>query len=162
MVESQVTSGREKQLPGTFLVFAGCDPSKVNEVVDLCLENIARLQGTPQEINETWFNRAKELIDVADAMEHETPGAQASVAAINELFGLGYAYHDEFPGKIRAVQLSQVQSLARSRLRDCIVTISTPTPDVVKTKPGERKYESFQPVDLTPRGVQHDTGAAGK
>ncbi|MDB5173170.1 MAG: peptidase domain protein [Phycisphaerales bacterium] len=162
MVESQTIPGREKQLPGTFLVFAGCDPGKVNEVVDLCLENIARLQGTPQDINETWFNRAKELIDVADAMEHETPGAQASVAAINELFGLGYAYHDEFPRKIREVQLSQVQSLARSRLRDCIVTISTPTPDVVKTKPGERKYPSFQPVDLTPRGVQHDTGAAGK
>ncbi|HWE94199.1 MAG TPA: pitrilysin family protein [Tepidisphaeraceae bacterium] len=162
VVESQATPGRDKNLPGTFLVFAGCDPSKVNEVVDLCLENIARLQGTPQDINETWFNRAKELIDVADAMEHETPAAQASVAALDELFGLGYAFHDQFPGKIREVQLSQVQSLARRRIRDCVVTISTPLPDVVKTKPGERTYPSFPPVDLTPRGVQHDTGAAGK
>src|SRR5205814_87885 len=38
--------GRNAKLPGTFLAYAGCDPTKVNEVIDLMLENIARLQGS--------------------------------------------------------------------------------------------------------------------
>jgi len=43
-------------------------------------------------------------------------------------------------------------------LRSCIVTISTPKPEVVNIKPGVRTYDSFPAVDLTPRGVQHDVG----
>jgi predicted Zn-dependent peptidase len=50
VVQSQDWPGREKAHPGTFFVFAGCDPSKVNEVVDLILQNVARLQGTDAEI----------------------------------------------------------------------------------------------------------------
>ncbi len=161
VVESQNSAGRDPSLPGTFLVFAGCDPAKVNEVVDLCLENIARLQGSENDINTTWYGRAKELITVADAMDHETPAAQASSAALDELYGLGYDWHAGFADKIKTVGLLAVQSLARSKLRECIVTISTPAPDSVTIKPGKRVYESFPPVDLTPRGVQHDTGAAG-
>ncbi|HET6249425.1 MAG TPA: pitrilysin family protein [Tepidisphaeraceae bacterium] len=160
VAESQNSAGRNNQLPGTFLVFAGCDPSKVNEVVELSLENIARLQGNEKDINMTWFGRAKELITVADAMEHETPGAQASTAAIDELFGLGYAWQDQFADKIRAVELPGVQALAKNRLRDCVVTISTPKPEDVTVKAGLRKYESFPTVDLTPRGVTHDAGGA--
>ena len=51
-----------------------------------------------------------------------------------------------FPGR-RAVEL---------------VAIDEPkitSPDQVKIKAGRRQYDSFPPVDLTPRGVQHDTGA---
>ena len=60
------------------------------------LENIARLQGTPAEINEDWFKRSKELIVVADAMENETPAQQAEQAALDELYGLGYDWHHGF------------------------------------------------------------------
>ena len=156
VVESQNVPGRSQKLPGTFLVFAGCDPRKVNEVVDLCLENIARLQGGEADINPTWYARAKELIAVADAMEHETPAQQASTAAVDELLGLGYAFHDQFDAQMKRVEMPAVQSLARSRLRECVVTISTASPEVVTIKPGKRTYESFPPVDLTPRGVTHD------
>ncbi|HWE00762.1 MAG TPA: pitrilysin family protein [Tepidisphaeraceae bacterium] len=161
VVESQNSAGRAPNLPGTFLVFAGCDPAKVNEVVELCLENIGRLQGNGNDINATWYKRAKELIVVADAMEHETPAAQAASAALDEIHGLGYKWHDQFADKIKTVEMNQVQALARRRLRDCIVTISTPVPDAVTVKAGRRMYPSFPPVDLTPRGVQHDTGAGG-
>ncbi len=162
VVYSQVSSGRSPALPGTFFVFAGCDPAKVNEVVDLILENIARVQGTPEDINVQWFNRSKELINLADALDHETPAQQATTAALDELYGLGYDYHARFPRNISAVALAQVQSLARRRLRQCVVTISTPLPDAVKIKPGVRRYSSFPPVELTPRGIQHDTGGASK
>lgn len=160
VADAQNIPGREKALPGTFMVYAGCDPKNVNQVVDLILENIARLQGTDQEMNVNWFKRAKELIVVADAMEQETPGAQAQQAALDELMGLGYDWHRQFAGKIRAVSLDDVRRTARQRLRQCVVTVSTPAPEKVNIKTGLREYTSFPPVNLTPRGVQHDTGGA--
>jgi zinc protease len=155
---TQNLQGVRPNLPGTFFVLAGCQPDKVNDTVDQILLNMARVQGSEQDIVPDWFNRAKEMITTADAMDHETPAQQAATAALDELYGLGYAYHDQFDEKIRAVSLQQVQELARKRLRACVVTISTPKPEVVNVKPGVRTYDTFPPVDLTPRGVQHDVG----
>ena len=69
-----------------------------------------------------WFKRAKELMVVADAMENETPAAQAQMAALDEVLGLGYDYHKQFPDKVRGVTLEQVQQMAHQRLRECVVT----------------------------------------
>ena len=96
------------------------------------------------------------MATTSDALEHETPAEQATQAAIDELYGLGYNYHDQWAPMINAVKLDQVRRVARTRLSKCVVTVSTPAPDAVKIKPGERTYGSFPPVDLTPRGVQHD------
>ncbi len=160
VVYAQIAPGRGPALPGTFFVFAGCDPSRVNEVVDLILENIARVQGTPEDINVKWFSRSKELITLADALDHETPEEQAATSALDELYGLGYDFHNQFSKNIVDVKLPQVQSVARRRLRQCVVTISTPKPDAVQIKTGLRTYPTFPPVELTPRGIQHDTGGA--
>ncbi|HZZ44469.1 MAG TPA: pitrilysin family protein [Tepidisphaeraceae bacterium] len=162
VVQAQNIPGREKDMPGTFVVYAGCDARKVNEVVDVILENIARLQGTPQEVNEKWYERSKQLITTSEAMQNETPTEQASTAALDELFGMGYEYHKSFTNKINAVMLDEVRAISHQRLWSCVVTISTPDPSLVQIKTGERTYDKFAPVDLTPRGVQHDTGGAGK
>jgi zinc protease len=151
--------GLNAQLPGTFFVYAGCDAKNVNEVVDTILENIARLQGTPRDVNEDWFRRSKELVVVSDAMANQTPAEQAQTAAVDELYGLGYDYHDRFADRIDAVGLPAVREAARARLRSCVVTVSTPAPELVGTKPGVRTYSSFPEIDLTPKGVEHD--AAG-
>jgi zinc protease len=158
VVHAVNSPGRSPRLPGSFFVYAGCEPSKVNEVIDVIVENVARLQGTPKDANEDWFRRSKDLVVVAEAMETETPSAQAEQAALDELYGLGYNWHQQFADKIRAVQFPEVQRAARERLTECVVTVSTPQPEQVKVKPGRRQFDSFAPVDLTPRGVQHDTG----
>ena len=158
VADARNVPGRDASLPGTFEAYAGCDPKNVNRVVELTLQNIARVEGTPQDVNMDWFNRAKELMVVADAMENETPAAQAQLAAVDEVLGLGFDYHKQFPGRVREVTLPQVQEIARQRLRDCIITISTPRPDLVQIKPGVRTYTSFPPVDLAPKGVTHDVG----
>jgi zinc protease len=149
--------GRSKELPGNFFVYAGCDPGKVNEVVDVILENIARLQGSEQDTQPGWFERSKQLITTSDAMANETPAEQAMTAALDELNGLGYNYHDQFPRRINQVNLDDVRAIASERLIKCVVTICTPAPEAVKVEKGERTYDSFPPVDLTPRGVQHDS-----
>ncbi|HSU65484.1 MAG TPA: pitrilysin family protein, partial [Tepidisphaeraceae bacterium] len=150
------------RLQGTFEAYAGTEPQNVNRVVDLTLENIARVEGSPKDVNMDWFKRSKELMVVADAMENETPNAQAQLAAVDEVLGLGYDYHKQFPDAVRAVTLEQVQKTARQRLRNCIVTISTPKPELVGIKPGVRTYTSFPEVDLAPKGVTHDVSSGGK
>jgi zinc protease len=156
-VDAQVSPGQSQKIPGTFTVMAGCEPGKVNEVIDLILLNIARLQGTPQDLHPDWFGRSQQLITTFDAMENETPAAQASQAALDELYGLGFDYHQHFAERIDAVKLPEVPAVARGLLRDCVITVSTPKPDLVNKTTGKREYTSFPPVDLTPRGVQHDT-----
>ena len=65
--------------------------------------------------------------------------------------------HKHFGENINAVKLEDVPAVARDRLRTCVITVSTPKPDGVNKTTGKREYSSFPPVDLTPRGVQHDT-----
>jgi zinc protease len=154
--------GVSPRTPGTFLAYAGCDPKNVNACADVILESIARLQGSDADINAQWFARSKSLITTGDAVQNETPAAQAQQAALDELYGLGYDYHDHFADRVNAVTISAVRRYATEHLRQCVITISTPEPDKVTVKQGTRTYPSFPEVDLTPRGVQHDTGGAQK
>ena len=158
VVAAQNWLGRSAQTPGTFFVYAGCKPDKVNEVVDQILLNIGRLQGTPEDIQVNWFDRSKELLITDEAMSKETVSEQATSAALDELWGLGYDYSRHLPERVKAVKLQDVQTAARERLRRCVVTVSTPAPELVKTTTGIRFYASFPPVELTPKGVQHDAG----
>jgi zinc protease len=150
--------GLNATIPGTFIAYAGCEPKNVNEVVDVMLESVARLQGSDADMQADWFRRSKQLIVTGDAIDNETPAAQATLAALDELYGLGYNYHEKFADRINGVSLDDIRKLAASRLQECVITVSTPDPDKVKIKEGSRTYPTFPTVDLTPRGVQHDTG----
>ena len=70
--------------------------------------------------------------------------------------------HAGFADRVNKVSISDVRHLARARLRECVVTVSTSEPEKVTVKTGAREYKSFPKVDLTPRGVQHDTGGGNK
>ncbi|MGD1276289.1 MAG: pitrilysin family protein [Tepidisphaeraceae bacterium] len=150
--------GRAASLPGVFAAYAACDPKNVDQVIDVILENVARLQGTEQDIQPQWFDRCKDVITTTEALQTQTPQEQASLAAVDELLGVGYNHPAGFAQRISAVKLPMIQALSRSRLRRCVVTICTPAPQLVKTAAGGRTYSTFPPVDLTPRGVQHDVG----
>ena len=154
---AQVFPGRSPELPGVFMAYAGCEAKDVNEVVDVMLESIARLQGTPQDINTDWFARAKELIVTSDALDMETAAEQAETAALDELLGLGHDFHDQFARRIEGATVEDVRRIARVLLRECVVTVTTDKPELVQAKEGVRTYDAFAPVDLTPRGVQHDS-----
>jgi zinc protease len=156
VVHAQDLPGKDEKIPGTFFAYAGCDPDKVNEVVDVMLENIARLQGPPQAVNVDWFNRSKALVTTSEAMNRETPAEQARTAAMDEVDGVGFDWHDKLGERIQSVTLDQVRGVAAKKLKSCVVTVTTPSPELVQVKTGVRTYKEFPPVDLTPRGVQHD------
>jgi zinc protease len=151
--------GRSDKLTGCMMAYAACDASKVNQVTDLILLNMARLQGSDADMQPDWFNRSKALIATADALENETPDAQAERDALDELLGLGFDYHTLLNAEIGVVTLDDIRAYADTRLRDCIVTICTPDPQSVTVAAGRRQYTSFPVVDLTPKGIQLDTGA---
>jgi zinc protease len=159
VVHAMTSPGQSRDLAGAFLAYAGTDPRKVNEVVEIMLQNIARAQGTEQDMSPGWFERAKQLMLIGEAMERETAGEQATVAALDELYGLGYDHHLARPAKIKAVSIDDVRNTARARLRRAVVTISTPLPEQVRIEPGVRTYDAFPAIDLTPKGVQHDMPA---
>ena len=150
--------GLNEKLPGAFWSYAVCDPKNVDQCLDQMLLNFARLQGSDQDIDTKWFDRAKHMIVSIDAMDNETAEKQASVAALDELYGLGYQYHDDFAKRIQAVTIDQMREAAKTRLRDCVIAVSTAEPELVKTKAGVREYKSFPKADLTPKGTQHDVG----
>ena len=157
VVHAVNSPGRSEELPGTFIVYAGCDPSKVNEVIDVILENVARLQGTPADMQADWFERSKQLAVTSDALDNERASDQANTAALDELYGLGYDHHEQFDERVNAVTIDDVRAVSAGRLSRCVITVSTPDPKAVEVKPGTRTYQSFPPVDLTPKGVEHDT-----
>jgi predicted Zn-dependent peptidase len=156
---SENVPGRSDQYKGTFLVYAVCDPKNVNKVTNAIILNMARLQGTEADIQKDWFTRCKDMITTSEALATEKPADQASQAATDELFGVGYKYHQGFADRIDAVKLPEVQDVARNLLSRCVVTICTPAPEKVDIHAGEYGYDSFPPIDLTPRGVRHDVGA---
>src|SRR5258705_8889615 len=153
---AMIFPGRSPELPGTFLAYAGCDAKNADECINVILENIARLQGTPQDMQPDWFERSKKLITTADALNNQTAAEQAQTAALDELFGLGYDYHDLFAQRINAVRIEAVQRVARTRLSESIITVTTYIPDLVKSKEGLLTSTTFPPADLTPKGVTHD------
>ncbi len=154
--------GLSEKLPGNFYAYAACDPKNIDACIDQILLHVARLQGSDADIGIDWFHRAQNLVTTADAMDHETAAQQAAEAALDELYGLGYTYHADFAKRINAVTIEQVRQAARARLRDCVIAVSTSKPDLVTAKPGPREYKEFPPVDLTPKGVQHDSNSASK
>src|SRR5690606_10062044 len=100
--------------------------------------------------------RAKQLMLVSDAMENETGAEQATSAALDELYGMGYDFRDKFVPAVRGVTPDDIRTMARERLVHATVTVTTPQPELVKTEAGQRVYTEFAPVDLTPKGVAHD------
>ena len=151
--------GRAAEFPGGSIAYAACEPRNVNQVASILLTNVARLQSTDADMQPDWFARSGNLITTGDALEHETPDAQAQRVALDELFGLGYEFHQQFAHQINAVTLDDIRAFARQRLRDCVVTICTPDPQSVSIAAGRREYASFPTVDLTPKGIQLDQGA---
>jgi predicted Zn-dependent peptidase len=132
-------------------------------VIDQMLLNVARLQLADVDAQQRdWFERSKRLIVTQEALDYETPDAQAERAAVDELLGRGYDAQQKFAAQINGVTMEQVRQVAQSFLRECIITVSTPAPDVVNRTTGVRTYDSFPTVDLTPRGVQHDVAGSGK
>lgn len=111
-------------VPGYFAVIAQTQPEKVGEVVKRILKNIERAK--EGKIDDDEFKTAVEMVTALHAQENTTINAQAKLAALYELYGLGYDYEKTFDTRIEAVKLDDVVRVARKYLGNYILTTLSP------------------------------------
>lgn len=114
-------------LPGSFLAFAGTQPDKAAEVVDIIKKNFKKAAAytpTQQELD-----LAANKIITAELLDNQSLDSLASGAALNVLYGLGVNWPSELEKKIRAVTPQQVHDVAEKYLSGgYVITVITPQP----------------------------------
>ncbi len=112
--------------PGYFVITAQTKPEALAEVVQRVLKNVEKAkQG---DITEEEFERAKELLISYHAQQNITVGSQATRAALDELYGLGYDYDKNFDERIKAVTLEDVKRVARKYFGPFVLATVSPAP----------------------------------
>jgi zinc protease len=114
--------------PGYYVLLAQTRPENVREVRDRiqrAIDRVAR-EGVPADE----FALTKEKLLAAHAMRDAKPTQQATRAALDELYGLGYDHQRGYEQRIRQVTVEQVKELAATLLK---------TPLVVTTQPDQQE-----------------------
>lgn len=116
-------------LPGMFIIYAACQPDKVDEVYGIITKQLEKaLAGdvTPVELE-----RAKTIIVTTELMENQTNSSRAMQTGLNVLYGLGAEYDDECLRAVKAVTLDDLKQIAHKYLAVPRVAIVTPAPEQV-------------------------------
>jgi zinc protease len=110
--------------PGYFVIYSQTQPAKLAEVVQRIQKNIQKAKDGKIEPGE--FRVALQMITSLHAEENTTIGSQALVAAIDELYGLGYDYDKHFDQRIEGVKLDDVIRVARKYLNNSLLVTTSP------------------------------------
>lgn len=97
--------------PGAYVFYVGTVPEKIEEARAGLLEEIDRLK--EELVGEEEIERAKRNLIGTKEIDRQTNSSQAFEAALDELYGLGYAYGDGYADRIEAVTREDIQRLAR-------------------------------------------------
>ncbi len=112
--------------PGYFAVFAQTRPDQIEEVVARIQKNIARAKAG--EITDDEFRTGIQMILSLHAQQNTTIASQAGLAALDDLYGLGYAYDKTFDARIKAVTREEVIRVAREYLGNHVLVTTSPLP----------------------------------
>jgi zinc protease len=100
--------------PGLFALYAGTREDAAGEVERLMREQVDRIvREGPRD--EEW-QRAREQAIAANDMAMQSNAEMAQICALNELYGLGYAYALEVPARLNALTREQLREAAASVL----------------------------------------------
>jgi zinc protease len=113
--------------PGYFGILAATQPDKVDEVLERILQNMEKARAG--DFSDEELARAKDLALIAERLERQTNDQLARDAALNELYGLGYAFSEQEPARLAQVTRADVQRVARTYLHHPTVVITTPKRD---------------------------------
>ncbi|MCD6378675.1 MAG: insulinase family protein [Planctomycetes bacterium] len=117
-------------LPGAFITYAGCQPEKAKQVVEIIKQNLdraSRYLPTKDQID-----AAVNTILTADALENQSLSSQAMDAALNELYGLGWDFRNKIAKLYRKITPADVRRVARKYLgKGYIIVITTPKVDIL-------------------------------
>ena len=111
-------------VPGYFAVLSQTSPDSVEEVVTRIKKNVEKAKAG--RITEDEFENAKMMVMALNAQSATTISSQAQLAAINEMYGLGYNYHKTFDERISKVTLDEVVNVAKKYLNKSITVTASP------------------------------------
>ena len=100
--------------PGLFAFYAGTSAEQMDEVETLILEQIERIASNGLRPDE--FDRAKAQLRAQHDMSLQNSGDVAQMIALNELYGLGYQYHFDFPARLETLTQDDIRNAAASLL----------------------------------------------
>ena len=112
--------------PGYFGIYAATQPSQVDVVIDLILQQVEKAKaGT---ISDAELANARQTAVIAMQLQQQTNEQVASNLAIHELYGLGYDFSAQEPQRLRQVSKADVQRVAQTYLTHPTIVITTPNP----------------------------------
>lgn len=101
--------------PGMFVVYAATTPANRDKVESIIAEELGKARDSDFSPDE--LERAKTMMISSEAIESQTNSSQASQAASDELFGLGFRNSEAMESRINAVTLADVRRVAQKYLR---------------------------------------------
>jgi zinc protease len=114
--------------PGTFEVYAACQPAKAREVVDIIVRDLRKASAytpTREEID-----LAVNTILTAELLENQDVSSLALSAALDELYGFGYDFRSRMEKLYRQVTPADVLRVGEKYLSDgYLIAVTTPQPD---------------------------------
>jgi zinc protease len=102
--------------PGLFTVYAATSPAGVEQVAELCHEQVRAIG--EHGLSQPEFERAKARLRAQHAFQKQNLDGYAHATALNVLYGLGPRYQEARQEAIDALALDQVQAICRKYLMD--------------------------------------------
>ena len=111
---------------GHFFFYVGTDPAKRREIEEVLLREIGEIAA--RGITAPELERARAKMQSQDKLDQQNPGHIAYAAALDELFGLGYAYGEIRRTRVAALTLDEVNATAARYLSSPNYVIATVSP----------------------------------
>jgi len=112
---------------GHFLFYLGTDPAKRGEIEKELLQEVFLL--AEKGITSEEFVRARAKMQSQDKLEQQNPSQIAYAAALDELFGLGYAYGQTRRNQIAAITVDEVNAVAHRYFSSPYYVLATVSPE---------------------------------
>ncbi|HUT97723.1 MAG TPA: pitrilysin family protein [bacterium] len=98
--------------PGAFALYLGTEPGKTAEAVGIVDEELERIAAEP--VGEAELERGRTMLEVSRyVIDLARPSDRLLDAAFYELWGLGYAFEEDFTEEVEGVTAEDLQDYAR-------------------------------------------------
>ncbi len=130
-------------LPGAFVTYAGTQPDKAGEVVDI-IHKYYR-QAATYKPSEKEVRQAVNIILTADVLGNQTMQSQAMSAALDELYGFGWDFSRKQAELYQKITPADVRAVGAKYFSGGLLTVvTTPQPDKLK------QADSLPPAAVAP------------
>jgi zinc protease len=112
---------------GHFFFYVGTDPKKRGAIEEVLLKEVREI--ADKGITNEEFVRARAKLQSQDKLDQQNPAHIAYAAALDELFGLGYAFGETRRDRVATMTLDEVNATARRYFSQPNYVIATVSPE---------------------------------